>query len=255
MWHKCGINSGAPRYSNYFDKYFYTIHSVITPVVSLVSFITCKFLKMDAPKTDATILKMDGTLETISVDGYHEKEVLRSSIVIGSFDVVGSPVDLFRFSDKDVEVLGVEMLKELICCDNIGFVDDLANNIVANGFLLYLYMNKHGCRLHKQGKLEENKYLADRGWKNIFGNVAVLAEAKDCKTGDLIKIPSSLAFGIATSILELQGKSMDVVFEEKGKQRENDDSVTDWICRRMIATKGEVDFEVIYQEAAKKFGF
>lgn len=194
-------------------------------------------------------LNSDGTTQVREYeDGKGFKTILEIVGTGQEYDNVDSGKDIARFTTEDVQKVSSKIDK--------GLIDSLRGN----GFLLYAYMHENGRSLYAQGIIQENKYLADRGWKGVYGSVALCAQFEDSETGEPVHVPASGALEMAKIIMESKGKSIDSLYSERGAVWVRDAEMRTWMSEKLAEVKGEggqVDIEAfvkIQTECRLKFG-
>ena len=194
-------------------------------------------------------LNSDGTTEVREYeDGKGFNTILEIVGTGQEYDNVDSGKDIARFTTEDVQKVSSKIDK--------GLIDSLRGN----GFLLFVGMHENGRSLYARGKIQENKYLADRGWPGVYGSVAVCAQFENSETGDPVDIPASGALEMAKIIMESKGKSIDSLYSERGAAWVRDAEMGTWMSEKLAEVTGEggrVDVEAfvrIQKECRLKFG-
>lgn len=192
------------------------------------------------------VLNQDGTDGVREYEDGKGYETLLQIVGTGKdYDGIDSPVGIARFTDADVQKESDKIDAELIA------------SLGGNGFLLHAYMHENGRSLFRHGEVQENKYLSDRGWKGVYGNVAVCAQFEHSETGDPVEIPSSSALQMAKIIMESKGKSLDSLYSERGEKWAKDAEMSRWFSARMADFGGQVDMQTfleIQKEGRRMFG-
>ncbi|CAN0242319.1 unnamed protein product [Ectocarpus sp. 6 AP-2014] len=190
-------------------------------------------------------LNSDGTDQVREYEEGKGYETLEKIVAHGEFCALDSSMDIIRFTSADVHKVSSKIDRKLI------------DSLCGNGFLLHMYTNQSGRSLHALGEIQENKYLAERGWKGVYGSVAVCAQFEHNETGEPVNIPSASALEMAKIILESNGKSLDSIYSEAGEQFSRNEEINVWFSERMARHGGRVDgniFLEIQKEARLKFG-
>lgn len=198
---------------------------------------------------DHVALNADGTEEVREYEEGNSFKTLLEIVGTGKdYDNIDSARDIARFTAEDLHKVSSKIDKVLL------------DSLCGNGFLLFAYMHENGRSLYARGEIQENKYLADRGWTGVYGSVAVCAQFEDSETGDPVNIPASSALEMAKIILEFKGKSIDSIYSERGEAWVRDAKMNAFFTERMAEVTGKsgrVDSEAflkIQKECRLKFG-
>ena len=188
-------------------------------------------------ESDLVALK-DRTYQVQEVEKGKRFETMVQIVGTGKeYDNIDSPIHLASFSHEDVQRVSYKIEPEAM------------NSLCGNGFDTYIYAHAHGKSLYSRRIImKENKYLSDRGWRGIYGDVVVCAQFEKAETGEPVDIPSSTALEMAKIILESKGKSLDSIYTNAGSRLARNAEMNAWFFKRVR----EIGFEAAREEYTKQ---